>query len=439
MKKLLVVALFCFIFNIAFAAELEPVKIDYKPTLSFESRFEKIEGTINAFNFIPLSKEEYKDLSPVNKKKYNNMKKSYEYWQKALYAKNNSDIIKYSEKALSYYELYPVLYNLVHFYDGQKDYKNAAYYSERLINLGYNINYLTYFYYVMYLSKLNRYDDCIKAGRIYFDYSNDSNLDGGVYLAMADSYYNLNDYNNAIIYADKAINANPIIEKMATEIKYMAYFKQNKKAEANKEAIKLYDWKYPNIYDASLRVAASSSSDVTRMKYYEIAKQNAKDTIQKWAVNTLIALIDEKKLNNICDKTSGFIDKPLWSEIIKSDNNLMDLDTQVKRFDDYHKDLNNCMCNYQGNDFKNCIKALKDKQDKISQKLYNDQQELNRQLAEEERLRQLRIMNANLQQQNYLQQQNNYLQQQQNIRLQQLQNQSTSCYKSGNNVYCNSY
>ena len=91
--------------------------------VSFENRFQKVEGTINGYKFIPLSKEEYKKLDKFEKLIYNDMKKSYKYWNKALLAKSTNDVIKYSKKSLKYYPLYPVYYNLIGLYDHTKTIK----------------------------------------------------------------------------------------------------------------------------------------------------------------------------------------------------------------------------------------------------------------------------------------------------------------------------
>ena len=86
---------------------------------------------------------------------------------------------------------------------------------------------------------------------------------------------------------------------------------------------------------------------------------------------------------------------------------IMNYETLNSRYDEYHKDIQNCL-NYKGNDLKACFANVIRKQEKISQKLWDNYREYCRQVDEAERLRQLQMINANISQQNYLIQQQNY-------------------------------
>ena len=103
-----------------------------------------------------------------------------------------------------------------------------------------------------------------------------------------------------------------------------------------------------------------------------------------------------------------------------------------ERFADYYKEINNCTSKYTSNNLKSCLNNIIEEQEKISQRLIIEQQERNRQIAEQQHLRELRIQNAlQLQQNNLLQQQNYYLNRP------RYYNSTTTQY--GNTYYTNTY
>ena len=110
----------------------------------------------------------------------------------------------------------------------------------------------------------------------------------------------------------------------------------------------------------------------------------------------------------------------------------MSFQIKNQRFETYHNKLKQGLSKYKGNDLKNFLLSLKSDEEKFSQRLFDEYQEMNRQIAEEERLRQLRIMNANMQYSNYLQQQQNYI-------LNRPRYTNTTIRPIGNTYYMNSY
>ena len=257
---------------------------------------------------------------------------------------------------------------------------------------------------------------------------------------VADAYFKLQDYNNAILHANKVTKNQEWIMtyKDALEIKYMSYFNLKKNNEANKIAYELFSYSYPDKKTASMRIAVTSNDDNTKMKYYNIAKSNTTNDIDISVINGLISIIDDKKTEAKSKSIKGFFIAPNWAEIIKRDSDLMSIKYENQRFEEYHTALNNCF-KYTGNDLKACYSALISKQEKISQQLKEDMQEYKRQLAEAERLRQLQMINANMIQANYLQSQQNNLIRQQNYELSRPRYYNSTTTQYGNSYYTNTY
>ena len=222
-------------------------------------------------------------------------------------------------------------------------------------------------------------------------------------------YWKLGNYNKALQYADDVIRTKKINElyKVTLDIKYSVLMDAKRKAEANKVAYELYSYSYPDKYTAAYRVAESSSDNNTKIKYYQQAKSYAQNSTVIAGINSIIADIDQKIIDNHSKAISGYYVKPNWDELTDNDLRVMNYEVYNSRFDEYHKDIQNCL-KYKGNDLKACYANVIRKQEKISQKLWDDYREYQRQVAEAERLQQLQMINANISQQNYLIQQQTY-------------------------------
>ena len=422
-KVLLIICLFFSLCSSSYSTENYFV-------VSFENRFQKVEGTINGYKFIPLSKEEYKKLDKFEKLIYNDMKKSYKYWNKALLAKSTNDVIKYSKKSLKYYPLYPVYYNLIGLYDHHKDYKNALFYTQELLKQGYNVSDDIHFGYAKFNWALRNYAETISGAEKYLKLNTKDSISiNFCYFILADSNWELSNYEKAIYYANKSLALNKNFEKRLTEIKYSAYLSLKNIIEANKLAHKLYSWSYPDKYTSAIRLAFTSSSDADKLKYYKIAKDNTTDEKKIVDIDFMINTIYERKLDNECKKYKGYINRPKWLDFALNDP--MTPKQGIERFENYCNRLDRCF-KFNGTDFKNCLADLKNDEEKISQRLQSEHQERQRQLIEQERIRQMQIMNANLIQSNYLQQQQNYI-----LNRPRYQNSTTTRY--GNTYYTNSY
>ena len=401
--------------------------------LSFNKRFKKVENSINNYDFIPLSEEEFNLLDKIDRQKYKKIKKSYKFWQKALNATNTKDVIFYSNKALSYYELYPVIVNLMLLYDSIGDNQKALEYTNKLLSTGELKDKYYYKYYAKQNLSLGNFSEAILGANNYIKLSNINNEDKAYcYRIIGLANFKLKNYQKAIDYANKAIVLDKTQEKYALEILYMSYFELKNFINANKYAFKLYSYSFPDKFSASMRIATTSASIDTKLKFYDIAKQNTNEEFKINMINGFIAEIYEKKLDIAIKNINGFVNRPSWIDIEKRDNHLMSFQIKNQRFETYHNKLKQGLSKYKGNDLKNFLLSLKSDEEKFSQRLFDEYQEMNRQIAEEERLRQLRIMNANMQYSNYLQQQQNYI-------LNRPRYTNTTIRPIGNTYYMNSY
>ena len=258
---------------------------------------------------------------------------------------------------------------------------------------------------------------------------------------VADAYFKIQDYHNAILHANKITKNNEwlMTYKDALEIKYMSYFNLKKSNEANKIAYELFSYSYPNKKTASLRIAYTSQDDNTKLKYYNIAKKTMSDSNEIWKLNVEIGYYLDKKIENATKKIAGYYKPLLWNDLTKKDANYMTIAKENIRFEDFYNENNTCISKYTGNNLKACFDDIKNKQNSISQRLVEEYVEMQRQIAEAERIRQLQIMNANMIQANYLQSQQNSLIQQQNYELSRPRYYNSTTTRSGNTYYTNTY
>ncbi len=379
-------------------------------------------------SFVELSSQDYKKLTKKQKKEYKQAKKYNKYISNGQINK----VLRKDEKHI------PALLASFYNYDMQRQYHNA----------------------IISLEKIKQYDQYnlfdrevmnVKLGELYYlnsDYNNcikyilpvltemvqKTNVNDYYYRSMlADSYYNIGDYNKALAQANIIKKDDLPNYKLALLIKYDSYIKLNKNTEANKTAYELYSYSYPSKYDASMYIATTTTNRDTRLKFYNIAKNNTTDSEKILLANYGIATVEQEKLEKICEKSiQGFFKTPNWLDIAKADKDIMTIEQENERFEDYNKEIHLCTSKYAGNNLKSCLNNVIQEQEKITQRLIAEQQERNRQLAEQQRIMQLQQMNYNLQLQNSLIQQQNY-------QLSQPRYYNSTTTRYGNKYYTNTY
>lgn len=362
-------------------------------------KYYKIEQTNdeNLYNmtFLPLSKKDEKTLTKSKSLEYKNIKKIEKYLSKNKLDKAYRKDFKYIPTLLKYYQYYNkkcANTDAINYLEAIKQNDTSNEFNKDLLD--YRIGVLYY--------NNNEYQKALYKLVPIIQKKPDAD---SIRVTISDCYYKIGDYNNAIIEANK-VNKNDIESyKIALLNKYLAYTKLNKNNDANKIAYELFSYSYPSKGQASRYIAESTNDSNTKYKFYNIAKNDTSDENEIWQLNTIIAKLEQEKLEIICKKSiQGFFKAPNWLTIAKADETLMTKSVSNERFNDFYNEIHTCTAEYSGNNLKNCLNHINLEQEKITKRLILEQQEKNRQLAEKKRLEELQRMNRNLEIKNQLQQ-----------------------------------
>ena len=87
----------------------------------------------------------------------------------------------------------------------------------------------------------------------------------------------------------------------------------------------------------------------------------------------------------------------------------MSFEVENERFNKFYQNVNDCISKYSGNDLKACFNKINSDEEKYSNRLTLERQETIRSMEEQEKIRQMRLINANIIEANYLQRQQNYI------------------------------
>ncbi len=375
--------------------------------------------------FNAISKAQYKLLNKEEKRAYKNFVKYNKYIQKGSWG----NVIYYWDS-----QYVPALIAAYKQFEVQNKFRDCVIYLEKI---KYKNDILKIFDKEMIDIKLGYAywadKDYYKAIKIFESYlPNSSNIYHKITLGQL--YFDVNKYNDCLKLLNN-INKKDTslyIYKNILETKFLAYSKLKDNKNANKMAYELYSYTYPDKRTASLRIAFTTQDTNIQMKFYNIAKQNSFTDSEIWSVNSFISNILDNRIKNHCKTISGYYKPLLWQEIISKDSNYMSIRQENNRFEDYLNDTNNCINKYSNSNLKACLNDIKNKQEHISTRLLQERQELNRQITEMERIRQLQLINSNIMEQNNLIQQQNY-----ELSRPRYYNSTTSQY--GNTYYTNTY
>lgn len=234
--------------------------------------------------------------------------------------------------------------------------------------------------------------------------------DEGTVRSIAECYYNLNSYQQAInslkkinnlIYSDK-------------ELFFLSYYKLKNSNEANKFALQLV-LESPNFVNYMRVVNTTNNQDVKLKNLYKargIAQQN--EEILK--ANKEIAQIEQelltKKVNSI--SSTQFVKVPNWSEVLAQIPQGIEPSKLVLEQDKFFKNANLYVSKYKGQQLTNAFNSL-------SQDCNNFVQNVKNEFYQMQQLEAQNALVIEQQRQNQLQQQMIYEQRRQNaIQHQQL-------------------
>ena len=377
------------------------------------------------YTFIPLTNEQKTSLTKEEMKQYKKILKANKELENAEITKDSTLKEKYYLKALSYCQnLNPALYELGKHYYFEKKYSDSNYYLNKYLEINSNkalfqhnamamISY-NYFFLKDYKTALNI------AKETHEKYQNNFNNKMATYLLrtiISESALNIGNYNLAIEYANKNLNApdKKFIEN-SIAIKYVAYAKQNKLNLAHQEAKKLIKTK--ENYINYIRLASTTNNSSEKLKYYYNAKKFANNYDEILNCMHSIASLESKKIKKAVSSLGFYTKTPDWYEIVALGYSFGSIKYWSLRQDNFYNATNNCINKYTGKNLSACFgQVLKDEEIK-TQHLKIEQMIANQQEANYLR----RMTNMYLSEISYQQQMANYYQSETNSYLRSINN-----------------
>lgn len=325
---------------------------------------------INA-EFINLSSTEEKNfLKTLSKEEQEN----YKYVKKIQKLIQKGEWNKVFEKYPNYLPAYLQCYNLNY---KKGDYneairllnkiwtmdKRGQIVNSKLVNQSFG---MLYFATAQYTKSLN-----------YFMMYENTN-DDFVTSYIAHCYFALGNYSKTIEYCKKLNN----LEYQDKELLYLAYFNINNYTEANKLAKQLLNEDYN--YDNLMRIQQTINNDELKLSYAYKARAIAQDDSQIYEANTVIADLEQAKLDKAGTKYTQFIKIPKWQEFEKPLAQIIPAAEITQKQDEFFKNANLYLKKYSGQQLTNAFNSLNQDftnyvQDKKNE--YYQQQQLEAQKA----------------------------------------------------------
>lgn len=376
-------------------------------------RFYTIDKKDLKISFKQLSNDNEKALLKTLTKEE---KKDYKYTKKI---QQKIDRGAWGEVLYKYSDFYPAL---IQYYDNCK---NKNLYEEALrimdkIRIGDRYNQIfsqdTINHELVTLYIKNK--QYIKALDILVQYENTYN--DRVYADMANCYYGLQNYQNAIKYLNKIKNK----QYSDYELMYSVYKDSNNIVNAHKAAIALCNTRYN--FENLMKVQATSTNDADRLKYAYQARNTTNDDISIIMVNKIIADLEQKKLDRQLNTLHQFIKKPNWEYFQSQLPENVSTAELCQKQDEFFDMANRYLIQYSGQQLTNAFASLnQDFTNYVQAKKNQYYQEL-----------QLKMQQAAQQQQYYMQQQILEEQRMQNyIRMQRVQEMGNRAYYSNPLIY----
>ncbi len=239
-----------------------------------------------------------------------------------------------------------------------------------------------------------------------------------IYSSIAQCYYGLGDYQNALNYLAKIRNKT----YEDNELLYTIYSEKNDIVNAHKTAIALNNQKYN--FENLMRIQKTSQNDTDRLKYAYQARNTTMNDADIAMVNKIIADLEQKKLDKQLSKLKIFVKAPNW-EYFR--NQLPDNITSAElcqKQDEFFRTANQYLVRYDGQQLTNAFYSLN--QDYMNyvlakKELYYKEKQAEAEQAMLEMQAQQQYINEQLLQQQRMQ---NY------IRMQRIQNLGNHAYYS---------
>lgn len=195
--------------------------------------------------------------------------------------------------------------------------------------------------------KNKEYQKALDVFRLY-----ENNGSEKIYSSIAQCYYGLGDYQNALNYLGRI--RNKTYEN--NELLYKIYTGKNDLQNAHKTAIALNNQKYG--FDNLMRVQKTSQNDADRLKYAYQARNTTINDGDIAIVNKIISDLEQKKLDKQLSKLKIFVKAPNW-EYFR--NQLPDNITSAElcqKQDEFFRTANQYLIKYDGQQLTNAFYSL---------------------------------------------------------------------------------
>lgn len=173
-----------------------------------------------------------------------------------------------------------------------------------------------------------------------------------IYSAIANCYFHLEEYGEAIGYISKI--PNPKYED--NELLYTIYMKKNNTLQAHKIAQKLLNQRYN--YANLMKLQATSQSDEDKLKYSYQARNSTMNEYEIAQANAIIADLEQKKIYKQVSKLKQFIKVPIWNDFfVKLPDNISSAELCAKQ-DEFFRTANQYLVRYDGQQLTNAFNSL---------------------------------------------------------------------------------
>ena len=173
-----------------------------------------------------------------------------------------------------------------------------------------------------------------------------------IYSSIAQCYYGLGDYQNALNYLAKIRNKT----YEDNELLYKIYTEKNDILNAHRTAIALNNQRYN--FDNLMRIQKTSQNDTDRLKYAYQARNTTMNDADIAMVNKIIAELEQKKLDKQLSKLKTFVKAPNW-EYFRNQlpDNLTSAELCQKQ-DEFFRTANQYLVRYDGQQLTNAFYSL---------------------------------------------------------------------------------
>ena len=391
MKKIFVFFILLFAFQPVFAV----TNVGYNDFFTYEP-------ISNTFSMVITDK---KHIDYSDKEYYKNYKIAKKINRLYLKNKNSKILKKYPDFIPSLLEMYQYNYD-------NRNYNAALENLNTIKSLNkFNHEYLSLSFYKTYTA-LGKHEQALRELLPFKDKKD-------YYFFIADSYLNLNRYNEALNYASKVTSKDKRYY-VAQEVIFKAYYRQKNYDKAKvvaKNLIKLE----PLISDNYIRYAVCEINKNEKLKYLYLARNKEQSLTKKIQINGSIIKLEQEKVDFAYKKLKVFVEKPDWLTVYSSCDFGND-EYWMSRQDDFFKTANLCITQYVGLEQAKCFAHLNENQVKLNNILkeidkeqreeeYKNavlqqnelliQQQMIRNINQVNTNNQLRDINFNLQQQNF--------------------------------------